>query len=103
MEETLYRKVGRRYKPVGMEFTGFPADGIWLMLDGRHSLMIHLDEIRNDMPVSSVAIRKWEGDLANYLAKNLNGNFSINDVAKAACDFFAMAADGETKMGERRW
>ncbi len=27
--QMLYRKVGRRYKPVE-PFTGFPADGVWL-------------------------------------------------------------------------
>ena len=29
--EMLYKKVGRRYIPVGHEFFGFPADGIWLV------------------------------------------------------------------------
>ena len=30
-DKRLYRKVGKRYKPVGHEFTGFPSDGVWLV------------------------------------------------------------------------
>jgi hypothetical protein len=37
---TLYRKTGRRYQPVGMEFTGFPANGYWLVADGSQSLLV---------------------------------------------------------------
>lgn len=41
--EPLYRKIGRRYYPVGYEFTGFPADGYWKVEDGRHAMLVRLD------------------------------------------------------------
>lgn len=34
--EKLYRKKGRRYEPVGYEHTGFPAEGVWLVTQGKN-------------------------------------------------------------------
>lgn len=28
-EAIVYRKHGRKYIPIGLEFSGFPADGLW--------------------------------------------------------------------------
>lgn len=30
-ESIYYRKQGRKYVPVGYEFSGFPCDGLWLV------------------------------------------------------------------------
>lgn len=105
-KETLYKKVGRRYQPVGIEFSGFPANGIWFVLDGRMSCMIRLDEIGKDLPLTAVTFREKKDDLAHYIARQLEDDsqgYSINQVAEIACDFFARLADGKLKVGERRW
>lgn len=33
MNEQLYKKIGRKYEPIGYSdnFTGFPCDGIWVV------------------------------------------------------------------------
>lgn len=103
MEETLYKKIGRRYKPVGFEFSGFPADGIWLVLDGRQSMIIRLDEVGKELPLTAVTFREKKHDLAMHLASQQADGLSINQVAELACDFFAKLADGDIKVGERRW
>ena len=91
MEETLYKKVGRRYKPVGIEFSGFPADGIWFVMDGRRSCMIRMDEIGKDLPLTAVTFREKKDDLALHLARQMGDGdgYSINQLAEMACDFFA--------------
>lgn len=101
-EETLYRKVGRRYKPVGINFAGFPANGLWFVLDGRRSQIMRLDEIKSDLPLSAVTFREKLLDLETYLARELisGEGFSIRDVAKLACDFFAKVSDGDLEIGK---
>lgn len=42
----LYEKVGRRYRRVGHEFEGFPANGYWQVKDGRESLIVPVDHPR---------------------------------------------------------
>ncbi len=34
MPEIYYVKRGRRYERIGEQFTGFPADGLWLVING---------------------------------------------------------------------
>lgn len=52
--ETLYRKVGGRYWPVGLEFAGFPSDGVWLVEDGRQSLIMKVGELLDPLPYSAM-------------------------------------------------
>jgi len=42
----LYKKVGRKYEPVGVEFTGWPHAGYWVVLDGRYSLLAPIEHPR---------------------------------------------------------
>ena len=42
-ETVLYKRVGRKYQRVGLEFTGFPANGVWLVKDGHNSLIVPLE------------------------------------------------------------
>ena len=44
----VYKKVGRRYVPLGQEFIGFPSDGIWYVHDGKRS-QTHIMKI-GDLP-----------------------------------------------------
>ena len=53
MSDKVYKKVGRRYKEIGWEWTGFPCDGVWLVRDGSQSCMIRL----GDVPEPSVKYR----------------------------------------------
>ncbi len=43
----VYKKVGRRYQEMGMEFTGFPCNGAWWVKDGSQSCMLRLHDIGN--------------------------------------------------------
>lgn len=52
--DTLYRKVGRRYVPAGVEFTGWPANGVWLVEDGRQGRIAKLGEVPEPAPLAAV-------------------------------------------------
>ena len=40
----LYRKQGRKYVQVGVEFNGMPADGVWLISRGGASRILIIPE-----------------------------------------------------------
>lgn len=68
--EMMYRKVGRRYVPFE-PFTGFPADGIWLVKRGGKSstLTVKLDDLDGtDLRVVTELSKKYD-DLVTLLIK----------------------------------
>ena len=52
----LYRKAGRRYRLVGREWTGWPADGWWLCRDGSQSLIEPLD---SPNPLPRIQVKQY--------------------------------------------
>ena len=49
------KKPNGRYEELGHEFNGFPADGLWLVWDGRNNCIARLDTltgeaIKGEMP-----------------------------------------------------
>lgn len=42
----LYKKVNNRYQKIGVEFTGFPANGYWVVLDGTQTLLAPIEHPR---------------------------------------------------------
>lgn len=67
----LYRKVGRRYREVGPEFSGWPAPGVWLVQDGpggkRSSLIAKLGELPD--PVDFAAFASHIEVIANAIVE----------------------------------
>lgn len=103
MKNKLYKKVGNRYKETGIEFTGFPANGIWFVKDGSQSLMIYLDDIKENTPIPLLDYLKHKNDLADYVIEKSKNGISINDLCKLACEYFAKIADGEIVKKDKRW
>ena len=88
----LYKKVGRKYVEAGVEFTGFPADGIWLVQDGRHS-MTCLIGAREQVPVFALNYRQYANDLCELMiAAQKEKPRSLFDEMTLICDFFAEKA-----------
>jgi len=86
----LYRKVGRRYKEVGEDFTGFPADGIWFVKDGRQNCMVKLAEIE-DTPKYYPLLAPYAEEVAEELVKEFRGNAQLSffDIAQVTLKVFA--------------
>lgn len=98
MQETLYKKVGRKYVPVGIEFRGFPCNGIWLVQDGRQSCMVQLSEIPS-LPEKGVIFRVNHLDkCVDHISEKARqqNSYSILQVAEWACDYFAEISTQQT-------
>jgi hypothetical protein len=54
MTTMLYNKVGRRYVPFGREWKGFPANGVWLVEDGRQALIMKVGDLPDPMPLAAI-------------------------------------------------
>lgn len=101
--DKIYKKVGNRYKEIGIEFAGFPANGIWFVKDGHNSLMIHLDNIKDNMSIPLLDYLKYKNDLTDYVVQKSENGISINELCKLACEYFAKIADGEIVKKDKRW
>lgn len=93
----VYEKRGRRYIPLGYQFTGFPADGIWFVQDGRKS-MTCLIGAKEAVPMLALNYRIHKDGLCRRLMMDFkNKPHSWEDVAKKACDYFAELTEGVKK------
>ncbi len=54
MSEKIYRKVGRRYQPVGIEWVGWPCNGVWFVGEARQSLIMRLGDLPDPMPLAAL-------------------------------------------------
>jgi hypothetical protein len=89
----VYKKVGKRYVEIGMEFTGFPADGIWLVQDGRHSMTCLIGQ-KERVPVFALNYRQYVNDLCDLSqAVKKEKPMSLYDEMVLVCDFFAQKAE----------
>lgn len=86
----FYKKVGRKYELVGYEFTGFPANGIWLVQDGSRNCVKQMRDL-SDPEQFPVSCMKYQSELATFFSDELDKNrgLSINDLASLACEFFS--------------
>jgi hypothetical protein len=87
----LYKKVGRKYVEAGVEFGGFPSDGIWLVQDGRHS-MTCLIGAKEQVPVLALNYRQYVNDLCSLIQSARKEPISLFDEMTIICDFFAEKA-----------
>lgn len=65
------------FKPIGVEFSGFPANGIWRVVDGRQNCIIPLSTNPN-LPVPHLDIALFS--LADEIAKTAPSTFSVHDL-----------------------
>lgn len=75
MNEQVYKKVGRRYVPVGYSdgWIGFPSDGIWIVESkpGHKSeeCMLKIGEVQDMRPTIDMLIG-YRDDILKYLMNN---------------------------------
>ena len=91
----VYEKRGRRYIPLGYQFTGFPADGIWLVQDGRKS-MTCLIGAKEAVPMLALNYRIHKDGLCRRLMMDFKDKpHSWDNIAVKACDYFAELVEGK--------
>jgi hypothetical protein len=90
--DEVYKKVGGRYIPVGHEWRGFPADGIWLVSDGK-SNMTCLIGLKEKVPVFALNYLLHEDALCRLIQDSMKkGGLSFMDEARLCCIYFAEVA-----------
>jgi len=90
MEQQVYKKVGRRYVPIGYSdgWTGFPAEGVWIVKkgDGIHSseCVLRLGELQDLQPAINL-ILGYKEELLKFFVQQRDEekiflqNISVND------------------------
>ena len=86
----VYKKVGGRYKSIGHEFIGFPANGIWLVQDGSQNCLLQLSDIPK-VPHGYLSTAQYMEECMNKMFEKIDAKEikSIYDVAEAAAMFYA--------------
>ncbi len=102
MSDTLYKKVGKKYEPVGIEFTGFPANGVWIVEDGRQSCNYPFKDTPEQPTPALVSYMQCRDELQQRISKEWTDRerLSVVDIAEIACEFFAIKAGAMKVAGE---
>lgn len=100
-DKDIYCKLPNgRYKKIGYKWEGFPADGIWLVQNGRTSArcLIGIDE---KVPIFALQYRQHEQGIVDAVQnrENKKGLVSLYDIARLACDYFAHVAAAQIERG----
>jgi hypothetical protein len=86
--------------PVGYEFTGWPANGVWLVEDGKQSCIYEMGPKPSKPSPSLVSYMVLQEDLQKEISKKWEEKaLSVRDISMLACEFFALRAGG-MKLGE---
>jgi len=90
MNQQVYKKVGRRYVPIGYSdgWTGFPVEGVWIVKkgDGIHSseCVLRLGELQDLQPAINL-ILGYKEELLKFFVQQRDEekiflqNISVND------------------------
>lgn len=104
MPEKLYKKIGRKYVECGYEFSGFPADGIWLVQDGRRNCLIRLCDIKDLPKITALPYLAMTDDALKEVSQKVQGkSVSLHDIVKEVALFFAENADKKEAREKKQW
>jgi len=92
----LYKKNdNEEYEIVGMSFTGWPSNGIWLVKDGKQNCIIPIKGIPSMPSPTLVSYMQYQDELSEHIHKKWNEKgMSVYEFSKIACEFFAIKAGG---------
>ena len=96
MARIFYEKKGRRYVPVSEQFTGFPAEGVWIVAtkgEPGHWSGYWIMRLGDPLPVlATAAFLRHQDKVASAISEVLEWpRRSPMDLAKAACRSVAEA------------
>lgn len=96
MPKQYYEKnAAGEFVEVGYEFTGFPSNGTWLVVDGKQNCIIPIEGIPEIPSPSLVSYIQYQDELQSHISKQwADRTLSVLDISKIACEFFAVKAGG---------
>ena len=87
-DNTLYRKIGKRYVPCGNELSMY-TDGIWLVSRQAGCKSQCCVLLAEDLPrVKSIAYRVHVPALVDVIGKVVSKGYTHFDIANAVADYF---------------
>jgi hypothetical protein len=93
--DAVYRRTpSGKYVDIGYQWTGFPADGIWLVQDGKRN-MTCLIGLKEKVPIFALNYRQHQQGIVDSIQareKEVNHGLSLYDISRLACDYFAQVA-----------
>lgn len=93
MSEMIYRKnEAGEFEEIGWEFKGFPADGIWLVQDGKRSCITHMDDIAN----YPFRINVWMGIETETILEELGKRERIGGSVRETVEIIARIIQDKT-------
>ena len=96
----IYKKENNEFIPIGMEFTGFPSNGLWLVEDGKQNCLIPMGDKPTRPEPALLSYMTFVDELSEKIAIEWDLKpLSVDDISKIACEFFALKAGG-MKIGD---
>lgn len=75
------------------EFAGWPANGIWLVEDGKYNCIRQIKDVPEMPTPSLISYLKFKSELEDVISKNWKSTpLSVSDISAIACEFFALKA-----------
>lgn len=89
----IYERRNGKYRYLGHQWSGFPADGIWLVQDGQKAMSCLIGS-KEKVPMFALNYRIHEHELCKVIQNSMKkGGLSLIDEARLCCDFFAKKAE----------
>ena len=94
MSQKYYtRNPNGRYEEAGERFEGFPADGWWIVADGKQNLVVPIDEPR---PLEKLSYFQYRDKIVDRLLKNQKAyGGSFNDLVGSVLSELEEIVGGE--------
>ena len=90
-DNRIYKKMGRRYIPMGMEYHNYLSDGIWYVRGDGHSLTLMASfKDLGEMPEQLTIVARMHAQAAIKAAQDhFKGSYCLYDLAVFIADYFA--------------
>jgi hypothetical protein len=85
----------------GYEFTGWPANGIWVVEEARQNCIYQFKGNPEQPTPALISYMRHQDELQELISKEWNDKaLSVRDISKIACEFFAIKAGAMKINGE---
>jgi len=91
--ELYIRNAEGNFEIAGYEFSGWPANGIWVVEDGKYNCIYPFKDVPEMPSPSLISYMKFKEELEEVLTDRWRKDLlSVRDIANIACEFFAIKA-----------
>lgn len=93
MSKKYYEQVGDEFVEAGYEFTGWPANGIWVVADSKQNCIYQFEGVANQPSPTLISYLQYQDELTRLISSKWQDKaLSVSDIASIACNFFAIKA-----------